>query len=64
MNEREISLTGSTMVIAVLMTISQCSIDRNLGRLADTADATMCIEGAKAGIDKAKLPKACKEFAK
>jgi len=61
---REITLGGFAMFFVTIMAVSQCKMADNIDRLADTADAQMCIEGVKARIDIASLPKPCQKLRK
>lgn len=56
---RNLQLGFVSFVLLLMMANSQCTIATKLDRLADTADAQLCIEAAKAGIDPAGL-KQCK----
>jgi len=60
---REVTLSISTFVLACSIALSQCSISHDVDRLADTADAQMCIEGVRAGVGAEKLPSACSKIA-
>lgn len=61
---REITLSFSTAALLIVLTTAQCDMSRDMDRLADTADAAMCIEAVKAGIEGAHLPKPCQQLFK
>lgn len=59
---REITLSASTAILLILLTTAQCEMARDVDRIADTADARMCIEAVKAEIEDDRLPKPCQEI--
>ena len=61
---REVTLSISTFAIAVVATLALSSMADDVDRLADAADTQMCIEGMKAGIDRAYLPGPCQNLRK
>lgn len=60
---REITLSFSTFFLVCTIALSQCSLSHDVDRLADTADAQMCIDGVRAGFAVADLPSACTKIA-
>lgn len=58
--DRTVGVSPFVAVVLLCMASAQCSMMRDIDRIADHADISLCLEAVKAGVELNELPKFCR----